>query len=36
MLADAPTPHGFGASLSAVGFVVKGLRDGPLPRRPAF
>jgi hypothetical protein len=25
-----------GASLSAMGFVVKGLQDGPLPRRPAF
>jgi hypothetical protein len=36
MLADAPLPRDFGASLSAVGFVVKGLQDGPLPRRPAF
>ena len=34
MLADAPMPRDFGASLSAVGFVVKGLQDGSLPRVP--
>ena len=36
MLADAPLPRGSSASLSAVGYVVKGLQDGPLPRRLAF
>jgi hypothetical protein len=36
MLAVAPIPRGFGASVSAVGSFVKGLQDGPLPRRPAF
>jgi len=36
MLAVAPIPRGFDASVSAVGSFVKGLQDGPLPRRPAF